>query len=111
MIGIPVKSNCGNPDISDRFARSNYFAIIEEGKILYFVENICKKTPFCVGKVAVKLLMANGVTTIIAPHIGSTTTNIIKSYSLKVFDSGESTKLSEVLNNYKSNNLINITSK
>ena len=105
MIGIPVTSDTKNPNISDRFGRSEYFAIIKEDKILCYLKNRCKSTPVNAGKVALKLLLDNGVSTIIAPYIGSTTKDVIKSHNLKVLDSCCCNTVSDALNSLKSGKL------
>jgi predicted Fe-Mo cluster-binding NifX family protein len=64
IFGIPVKTNGEDPAISPVFGKVKFFAIVNDDEVK-IVENIEKG-----GMNAIRLLLENGVTTILMSHMG-----------------------------------------
>jgi len=105
IIGIPVKEKGADPQIDERFGRCNYFCIIDDKEQITFIENSAKDQASGAGGQSVKLLADEDVDTIISPHIGPKAMDAIKLLNINVFSLGDSTTVTQALNNIKAGKL------
>jgi len=84
MIAMPVKTNSQESAISPVFGKVKYFAIVDSDNKIKFVENLEKS-----GTKAVQLLLENGVTNLLTPHIGENPFQMALEKGLKVYFVGK----------------------
>lgn len=105
MIGIPVKDNSKNPEIDERFGRSNMFCIASNSGEIKVISNSAKDQTSGAGGQAVKLLSDENVDIIISPHVGPKAIDAIKALGIKVYKVGEAKTVNDALNMLKSDTL------
>ena len=105
VIAVPVKEKGDDPQLEERFGRSCFFCLIDNGGRKFFIENNAPASPSGAGVKTVQMLADEGVDTVLAPEVGPKATAAMEPLGIKVFNFGSAATLSEVLSLYEKGEL------
>jgi predicted Fe-Mo cluster-binding NifX family protein len=97
MIAVPVKDKGADPQLEERFGRSYYFCLINDGGERKIIENEAPSSPSGAGVQTVQMLADEGVDIVISPEVGPKAMTAMEQLGMKVFHIGNAGTLSELL--------------
>ncbi|MDC7221215.1 MAG: NifB/NifX family molybdenum-iron cluster-binding protein [Spirochaetales bacterium] len=105
MIAVPVRDKGDNPQLEERFGRSDIFCLIDGAGNRKFIDNEAPASPSGAGVQTVQMLADEGVKTVISPEVGPKAMTAMTQLEIKVFHIGEAANLSELLSLYNDGKL------
>lgn len=84
-IGISSDSIGLDAKVSERFGRTDYFVIVEDGKLVKTIENEAKNEASGAGNMAVRLLSEEDVEIALVPELGPKAMTALKAFDIKAY--------------------------
>jgi predicted Fe-Mo cluster-binding NifX family protein len=104
-IGISSDSMGLDAKVSERFGRTDYFVIVEDGKLVKTIENKAKNEASGAGNMAVRLLSEENVEIALVPELGPKAMTALKAFDIKAYSYNIPSTVQEAVDSFKEGNL------
>jgi predicted Fe-Mo cluster-binding NifX family protein len=100
-IGISSDSMGLDAKVSERFGRTDYFVIVEDGKLVKTIENKAKNEASGAGNMAVRLLSEENVEIALVPELGPKAMTALKAFDIKAYSYNIPSTVQEAVDSFK----------
>ncbi|MFW6298529.1 MAG: NifB/NifX family molybdenum-iron cluster-binding protein [Bacillota bacterium] len=109
-IAICAESNHEEAQASNRYARSDYFAIYDTDRKTYdFFENEAKRESSGAGNKATKILGDRGTRVLLAPKVGPQAFEMLDAFEIEVYQYDAAMTVNDALEAYFEGRLLKVT--